>query len=57
MRRIIAYYVVSMLMTIYFERAVLRYAFREPRAATHQTERPAQPRSLLKRKPHADYAT
>ena len=36
MRRIIAYYVVSMLMTIYFERAVLRYAFREPRAVTHQ---------------------
>ena len=38
MKKIITYYAVSMLMTIYFEQAVLRYEFQASRPAAHQIE-------------------
>ena len=38
MRRIIAYYAVSVLMAIYFEWAVLRYQFQASRPAALQIE-------------------
>lgn len=38
MRRIIIYYAVSMLMTVYFERAVRRYEFQASRQAAPQIE-------------------
>jgi len=44
MRRIVAYYAVSVLMTIYFERAVLRYQCQASTPPALQTEPPSKSR-------------